>query len=158
MRGLIGLPAFALLAMTSGVWAAEVTEKIEVKATPAAAWAAIGDFCGISTWHPVIAKCEIKMDGADKVRTLTAKDGAQFVEKQVAWDDAGKSYTYTILTSPLPLTGYKSTLGVAGSGDTATITWTGSFTPNAADNGVEKVVSSIYQAGLGGLKTKLEGK
>ncbi len=32
MRGLIGLPAFALLAMTSGVWAAEVTEKVDVKA------------------------------------------------------------------------------------------------------------------------------
>jgi Polyketide cyclase / dehydrase and lipid transport len=158
MRGMIGLPGALLLAMTGGVWAAEVTEKIDVKATPAAAWAAIGDFCGIQTWHPVIAKCEIKMQGVDKVRTLTAKDGAQFVEKQVAWDDGGKSYTYTILTSPLPLTGYKSTLGVTGSGQTATIIWTGSFTPNAADNGVEKVVSGIYQAGLTDLKTKLESK
>ncbi len=98
------------------------------------------------------------MDGADKVRTLTAKDGAQFVEKQVAWDDGGKSYTYTILTSPLPITGYKSTLGVSGSGDTATLIWTGSFTENTPDNGADKVVSSIYQAGLGGLKTKLESK
>ncbi len=76
----------------------------------------------------------------------------------MAWDDKGNSYTYSILTSPLPLSGYKSTLGVTGSGDTSTITWTGSFTPAAPDNGVEKVVSSIYQAGLTGLKTKLESK
>ncbi|WP_026595734.1 SRPBCC family protein [Methyloferula stellata] len=158
MRGMIGLAGAMLLALTSGAWAAEVTEKVEVKATPAAAWAAIGDFCGIKNWHPVIVGCEVKMDGADKVRTLTAKDGAKFVEKQIAWDNGGKSYTYAILTSPLPLTGYKSTLGVTGTGETATITWTGSFTPNAADNGVEKVVSGIYQAGLTGLKTKLETK
>jgi hypothetical protein len=158
MKGLIGLPGAMLLAMTSGVWAAEVTEKIEVKATPAAVWAAIGDFCGIKDWHPAIAACEVKMDGADKVRTLTTKDGAKFVEKQVAWDDAGKSYSYTILTSPLPISGYKSTLGVSGSGSTSTITWTGSFALNAPDNGADKVVTSIYQGGLAALKTKLETK
>jgi len=157
MRGLIGIAGAMLVAMTGSVLAAEVTEKVEVKATKAAAWKLIGDFCGIKNWHPVIVGCEIKMDGMAKVRTLTAKDGAKFVEKEVARDDSTDSYTYTILTSPLPLTGYKSTLSVTGSGDKSTITWTGSFTPNAPDNGVEKVVSSIYQAGLGGLKSKLEG-
>jgi hypothetical protein len=156
MRGLIGLSGALLLATTCGVLAAEVTEKVEVKATPKAAMALIGDFCGIKNWHPVIASCEMKMEGADNVRTLTAKDGAKFVEKEVASD--AMSYTYTILTSPLPLKGYKSTIGVSGSGDMATITWTGSFTPDAPDNGVEKVVSSIYVAGLTGLKSKLEGK
>ncbi len=158
MRGFIAAPAIVLIAMTNSVWAAEVTEKTDVKATPAAAWAAIGDFCGIKNWHPVIANCEIKMEGSDKIRTLTTKDGGQFVEKQLAFDDAKKSYTYTILKSPLPLKDYKSTLSVTGSGETASIVWTGSFTPDAADNGVEKVVSSIYAAGLGGLKTKLETK
>ncbi len=158
MRGLFGLPAALLLGMTGTVWAAEVTEKVDVKATKEAAWTLIGDFCGIKDWHPVIVGCEIKMDGSNKVRTMTAKDGAKFVEKELARDDKGDSYTYSILTSPLPLKDYKSTLGVTGSGDTATITWTGSFTPDAPDNGVEKVVSSIYQAGLTGLKTKLEAK
>jgi len=158
MKGISGLPAAIVLALTSGAYAAEVTEKIEVAASPDSVWAAIGDFCGIKDWHPVVVGCDIKSDGDDKIRTLTIKDGAQFVEKQTAWDDAGKSYTYTILTSPLPLTAYSSTLGVSGSGTVSTITWTGSFTPNASDGAVEKVVSSIYQAGLGGLKSKIEGK
>jgi hypothetical protein len=155
MRGLIGLSGALLLAMTGDILAAEVTEKVEVKATPAAAMALVGDFCGIKNWHPVIVGCEMKMDGGSNVRTLTVKDGAKFVEKELAMDD--HSYTYTILTSPLPLKDYKSTISVTGSGDMATITWTGSFTPNAPDNGVEKVVTSIYQAGLNGLKTKLGG-
>jgi len=156
MRGLIGLSGALLLATTCGVFAADVTEKVEVKATPAAAMALVGDFCGIKNWHPVIVGCELKMEGGANVRTLTAKDGAKFVEKEVASD--AMSYTYTILTSPLPLKDYKSTISVSGSGGTATITWTGSFTPNAPDNGVEKVVSSIYSAGLAGLKSKLESK
>jgi len=158
MKGLSGLTAAMLLALTGGVHAAEVTETIEVEASPDSVWAAIGDFCGIKEWHPVIEGCDVKNDGDDKVRTLTTKDGAQFVEKQTAWDDAGKSYTYTILSSPLPLTAYTSTLGVSGSGTVSTITWTGSFTPNAADGSVEKVVASIYQAGLGGIKSRLDAK
>jgi hypothetical protein len=156
MRGLIGLSGALLLATTCGVFAADVTEKIEVKATPAATIALIGDFCGIKNWHPVIVACELTTEGGAEIRTMTAKDGSKFVEKEVASD--ASSYTYTIVTSPLPLKDYKSTIGVSGMGDTATITWTGSFTPNAPDNGVEKVVSSIYVAGLTGLKTKLEGK
>jgi hypothetical protein len=69
------------------------------------------------------------MDGSAKVRTLTAKDGAKFVATELARDDKGESYTYTILSSPLPLKDYKSTLGVTGSGDTATITWRRNFNP-----------------------------
>jgi len=147
-----------VLALTGSAYAAEVTEKIDVDAAPDSVWAAIGDFCGIKEWHPVVTGCDIKSDGDDKIRTLTIKDSAQFVEKQTAWDDAGKSYTYMILTSPLPLSAYTSTIGVAGSGMTSTITWTGSFTPNAADGSVETVVSGIYKAGLEGLKSKIEAK
>jgi len=148
-----------LLAATGRVLAAEVTEQIDVKASPAETWTAIGDFCGIQNWHPVIASCEITMAGDDTIRTLTAKDGAKFLERLVAWsgNEADRTYTYTILTSPLPLTAYKSTLSVSGSGETSLVTWTGSFTPNAPDNDVEKTVSNIYRTGLKGLKAKLEG-
>jgi hypothetical protein len=148
-----------LLATTGNALAVDVIEKIDVKASPAMTWGAIGDFCGIKNWHPAIASCEITMAGDDQIRTLTTKDGAQFLEKLVAWsgNEADRTYTYSILMSPLAVTGYKSTLSVSGNGDLSVITWTGSFIPKTPDNGVEKTVSNIYQAGLKGLKAKLEG-
>jgi hypothetical protein len=99
------------------------------------------------------------MAGDDEIRVLTTKDGAKFPEKLVSWsgNEADRIYTYTILTSPLALTGYKSTLSVSGNGDHSVITWTGNFTPKTPDNDAEKTVSAIYQAGLKGLKAKLEG-
>ena len=63
-------------------------------------WSKIGDFCGISNWHPAVEKCELSADG--KTRTLSLKGGGTIVEALVKMDAAGHSYTYSIVSSPLP--------------------------------------------------------
>ena len=92
--------------------AAKNSNRIEGKGTAAQAWALIGDFCGVTAWHPAIAKCETSVRDGARIRTLTTKEGAVFVEKLAKWDDEGTSYTYEILESPLPVKNYVSTLKV----------------------------------------------
>lgn len=36
-----------------------------------ALWKRVGDFCGISKWHPAVEKCELRNDG--RTRTLPPK-------------------------------------------------------------------------------------
>ncbi|RJF80577.1 SRPBCC family protein [Oleomonas cavernae] len=162
MRNL-SLCAGAALALLVGgqALAAENSNRVEAKATPDQAWALIGDFCGIKNWHPAIATCELsEMDGA-KIRTLTAKDGAKFVEKLVKWDDAGRSYTYAILESPLPVEKYVSTLKVEEDDEPGkvAIIWSSSFEPKGvSETDARKVVADIYVAGLLALKNTLKGK
>jgi hypothetical protein len=135
--------------------ALDVTEKIEVKAAPDKVWAAIGDFCGIASWHPAIAKCEPGEAGGVQNRTLTTKDGAVLKEDLKARDDQAMSYTYTIVESPLPVADYVSTIKVTGSGDARIIEWSSTFNAkDAPDDKAREVITGIYRAGLESLKGK----
>ena len=136
--------------------AASVSKRIEITAAPAKVWAAIGEFCDIGSWLPIVAKCEMTETDGKKLRTLTTGDGGVLVESLERWDDAGMSYTYRIRSSPLPIENYIATIKVTGAGETSTVEWSSSFDPKGAPEAdVVKTISGIYQAGFAGLKKKL---
>ncbi len=146
---------------SSPVRAAENSNRIEGRGTTAQGWALIGDFCGIATWHPAIATCTIADKDGAKIRTLTTKDGATFVEKLVKWDAPAKSYTYAILKSPLPVTDYLSTIKVEEDDEPGkvAITWSSTFTPRGvSEDAAKQAVANVYLAGLLKLKSELKGK
>ncbi|WP_334478391.1 SRPBCC family protein [Bradyrhizobium algeriense] len=152
------LYAVALVAI--GVFpasAATLMRTIDVKASPSAVWSMIGPFCAIKDWLPPVGAC-IEDGKTPPTRTLVTKDGkAAFVETQIARDDAEYSYSYAFISSPLPVTNYKSTIKVTAKGDGfSTVTWTGSYTP---DQGKEKAASEalngVYEAGLAEIKARL---
>src|ERR1700684_2855684 len=118
--------AVSLLALTA-VPASALESSIKGSSTASAdaVWARIGDFCGIAKWHPAIEKCVLSADG--KERTLSLKGGGTIGEKQEKRDDAGHSYTYSIVSGPLPVTNYMSTISVAAAGAGSTITWMGKY-------------------------------
>jgi hypothetical protein len=121
----------------------------------AAAWAAVGDFCGIAAWHPAVAKCEISAKDGATFRTLTLKDGAKLLEKQTAFDAAKMTYSYTIEEGPLPVANYKSTLKVAAKDKGATIDWSGTFDAKGApDADAVKTITGIYDGGINALVAK----
>lgn len=164
---LLAAPALAL-ATPPGPLA--VTETVDIKATPDAVWAAVKDFDSLDKWHPGFSKDELvkgKNNAPGTVRKLTVKDGPSFTEELLKFSEKAHSYTYRIVESPLPITGYKSTLSVkAGKDGMTTVTWTGHFKrKNAADMPPEgetdeaatKLVTGVYQGGLAGLKKKVEG-
>ena len=90
-----------------------------------ALWKKVGDFCGIASWHPAIEKCVLGADG--KQRTLSLKGGGTVVEALENWDDANRSYTYTILSGPLPVTNYHSTVSVATDPKGSALKWMGTY-------------------------------
>jgi Polyketide cyclase / dehydrase and lipid transport len=153
--------ALAVVAPLAQAMAAQNSNRVEGRGTVAEAWSLVGGFCGIKTWHPAIANCvESEKDGA-KLRTLTAKDGATFVEQLVKWDDKGTSYTYKILESPLPVSNYISTIKVEEDDEPGkvAITWSSTFDPKGvSEDAARKAVADVYLAGLLNLKSELKGK
>jgi hypothetical protein len=136
--------------------AASVAKKVEIAAAPAKVWAAIGGFCDIGSWLPIVATCKMTETDGKKIRTLTTGDGGVLVESLERWDDAGMSYTYRIQSSPLPMENYIATIKVSGKGKASTVEWSSSFDPKGAPEAeVVKTISGIYQAGFDGLKKKL---
>jgi hypothetical protein len=136
--------------------AASLSRSVDVHGTPEQVWSQIGAFCSIRDWHPAIGSCA--EDGkSPPTRTLVTKDGkATFVEFQTAASQEKHLYGYTFVSSPLPVSNYKSILKVTAEGrDHSLVTWSGNYTP---DQGKEKdadtALSGIYESGLDAIKAK----
>ncbi len=139
--------AAALLLSGLSAQAIESSAKATSKLSADALWAKVGDFCGIGKWHPAVAKCELSADG--KKRTLTLKGGGTIVESLVKMDAAGRSYTYSIVSSPLPVANYTSTISVAADGTGSIVTWVGKYdAKGASDADAKKAIDGVYDAGL----------
>lgn len=145
----------------------QVEEQIQVAVPAAKTWAAVGRF-GDLGWHPVVASTEItrgKDERKGAVRTLTTQDGAKIVETLLQRSDSRRTLKYHIVSSPLPVDDYVSTLKVLETkGGGSTIVWSSQFrrkdekpAEGADDAGARKVVAGIYTAGLENVKKKLEG-
>jgi hypothetical protein len=52
--------------------------------------------------------------GRQTAHTLAKRGGGTIVEALENWDDANRSYKYTILSGPLPVANYHSTISVTG--------------------------------------------
>jgi hypothetical protein len=149
----LAVSALVLLALPTS--AASLSRSVDVDGTPSAVWSAIGPFCAIRDWHPAIGTCA--EDGkSPSTRTLVTKDGtATFVELNVSQAHAKNQYSYTFVSSPLPVTHYRSTLKVTARGNGSKVTWSGDYTP---DNGKEKdadqALAGIYETGLQAIKDR----
>ena len=126
-----------------------ITVVSHVNASPEKVWNAIGSPEAISNWHPAIASSPVT--GTDRLCTLA--NGAEVHERIESVDDAGKTYTYSITKSPLPLASYQSTIKVDAEGEGSIVIWKAIFEPEGATaEEVSELLSDIYQAGLSSLR------
>jgi len=141
--------ALGLLAVATAAQAVESRAFRTTSQSVDAVWQKIGDFCGIAQWHPAIAGCQLSADKMD--RTLTLKGGGTIVEHLVRWSDKHHYYRYKIVSSPLPVDNYESTIHVkaAKSGSGSVITWHGHYSAKgASDADAKKAIDGVYDAGL----------
>lgn len=132
-----------------------VSETISVHASPDAVWAIVGDPGAIGDWLPALAESSF----ADGERVCTAGDGAEIRERILAHSDADRSYTYEIVTSPMPLRSYRSTLAVHGHDDHSHVSWEAEFEALEEDQEpeLEAMFSGLYREGLLALRDRVAG-
>jgi len=137
----------ALLMSGLAAHALDTSSKASSKLSADALWAKISDFCGNSKWHPAVEKCELSADG--KTRTLSLKGGGTIVEALVKMDAAGKSYSYSIVSGPLPVANYQSTISVSADGVGSVVTWVGKYDAKGSpDADAQKAIQGVYDSGL----------
>jgi hypothetical protein len=141
------LAVMVILGMsTASAFALDSSVTMTSSISPEALWKKVGDFCGIASWHPAIEKCVLSPDG--KQRTLSLKGGGTVVEALESWDDAKRSYTYTILSGPLPVANYHSTMTVSADPKGSALKWMGTFdAKGVSDADAKKTFDGIYEAG-----------
>ena len=142
------LPLAALTAFIVSTASAHALDSTIIKTSsmsPDALWKKVGDFCGIGSWHPAAEKCVLSADG--KQRTISLKGGGTIVEVLEDWDNAHRSYRYTVV-SGLPVTNYHSTISVTGDTAGSILKWMGTYdAKGAADADAKKAIDGIYDTG-----------
>jgi hypothetical protein len=96
-------------------------------------WATIRRFDAAAEWLPFVKSSPIE-DGGDPtrvgcVRVLTQTDGEVFREVLVALSDAERSYSYTFVSSPVPVRNHRTTLRVLPitDGNRSHVEWSSRF-------------------------------
>ncbi|ANI55313.1 UNVERIFIED_ORG: hypothetical protein J2X80_003025 [Pseudomonas fluorescens] len=130
---------------------ATASATIDIPASADQVWQLIGGFNTLPDWLPFIPNSELSEGG--RVRTLQTADGGVVVERLETFDNAGKTYSYSILQAPFPATDYLATIRVEAQGQGAKVTWSGRFTAKGvSDEEVVALFSGIYQGGLEALR------
>ncbi|MDD0968802.1 MULTISPECIES: SRPBCC family protein [Pseudomonas] len=130
---------------------ATASATIDIPASADQVWQLIGGFNTLPDWLPFIPNSELSEGG--RVRTLQTADGGVVVERLETFDNASKTYSYSILQAPFPATDYLATIRVEAQGQGAKVTWSGRFTAKGvSDEEVVALFSGIYQGGLEALR------
>jgi Polyketide cyclase / dehydrase and lipid transport len=115
-----------------------------------ALWDLIGDFGDTGKWsgRPPEA-CIRDGEGVGALRTLTLADGRVIVDRLEAQGEY--YYSYSIVTSPLPVRSYRATMSVAPlTEDSSILTWSGNIEPEGlSDNQAVALFEDIYRMGIG---------
>ena len=112
-------------------------------------WDLIGDFGNMQKWTGGKPEsCVQEGEGVGSLRRLTLADGRVIVDRLEA--TAERSYTYSIVTSPLPYKSYRATMQVAAVDETTSeLTWTGEFEPvGLTDDEAIAATKGMYHYGI----------
>lgn len=129
---------------------------IDIPASADQVWQLIGGFDTLPDWLPFIPNSELSEGG--RVRSLQTSDGAVVVERLELFDNAAKTYSYSILQAPFPAKDYLATLSIEARGEGARVTWSGKFEPvGVSDEEVVALFTGIYEGGLKALRANYPG-
>ncbi|MGE7418319.1 SRPBCC family protein [Methylobacterium tarhaniae] len=133
---------------------ATASASVDIPAPASEVWRLIGGFGSLPDWLPYIPRSELHEGG--RVRHLANPDGGVIVERLMAFDEPGRSYSYHILQSPFPQTDYLSTLRVLETGDgRSRVDWSGEFQPvGVSDAEIATLFQGIYEDGLAALRKR----
>ncbi len=139
---------------------ANVNTSTDLPVPAQAVWATIGGFNALPDWHPAVEKSETAKEGGSTVRTLTlAGGGGQIVERLDQIDDKERLYSYSILSGPLPVANYTSTIRVRDNGKGGcTVEWGSEFdAAGAPENDAVAAIQGVYEAGFENLRKMFGG-
>ena len=120
-------------------------------------WPAVSDFGGVQKYMRGITEARVEGDSLGMDRILSTA-GGEVVERLTWLDEAAMAFSYTIISSPLPVERYVATIKLSPAGDRCAIEWQGNFEPaGVSEEEATALVTGIYTGGIKGYKKALAG-
>ena len=146
------VPALSAIGAQSAEY--QIDRTLQLSAPAADTWQRVGDFCDVDDWHPALKGCTLKVIDGSLHRVLTTEEGAELVQKRIA-AEPGLSYTYRLVSSPLPVEKYTATFSIAPTGGSL-ISWSVRFTSD--DPTAESEIAEMLETGLAAMESALANK
>ncbi len=127
------------------------TVDVQISVTPEDAWRVIGDPCAVPRWYPTYVSCELKGD----VRRLRRADGGELVERMLTRDEAGMSYSYSVI-SGAPLRSHWASFTVVPDPNGCRLIWETRAQHEDPSIDMRERLAGRQQEALLGLKALLE--
>src|SRR5215510_11422481 len=134
---------------------AQASACIDVPVSADIVWQLIGGFNSLPDWLPYVPKSETTEGG--RVRILATPNGETIVERLEKFDNAARSYSYSIIQAPFPVNAYLATISVhqktRESG--CLVDWSGTFVAKGvSDSEASKLFKGIFEDGLKALAAR----
>jgi polyketide cyclase/dehydrase/lipid transport protein len=138
----------------------EFSRSAVIAATPDKVWDVVGDFNGLSEWHPFVPPSTIEGGGdantPGAVRSFAIDGEVLSREELIAHDASAHRLEYKLIQAPLPITDYHATFEVRPHPDGSEVVWSASYA------GADEVVATVeeifaegtYGAGLAALRER----
>lgn len=136
----------------------QIAVKVNISAPADKVWQTLRDFGGMDKWAPGVASLALKGSGVGAVRTITFQNGSRVVERLESLNEAGRTLSYTILESTLPVEGYVASLTVRDLGPAGSeVEWYSTFgARSAADQDASRMLEVGYRRALSSLQKLLK--
>jgi hypothetical protein len=137
---------------------AQASVIVDIPASADDVWRLIGGFGSLPDWLPRITTNRLAEGG--RVRWLGYVGGESFIERLLAFDNDARSYSYTIVDSPIPVIDCFVTLRVDATGDgtSSRVQWSSRFTAKGVtDAEASEMLQRVFAAGLEALVSRRIG-
>jgi Polyketide cyclase / dehydrase and lipid transport len=131
---------------------AQALATLDIPATSDAVWKVIGGFGSLPDWVTFVSSVELSEGG--RIRKFDIPDGP-VVERLESFSNVARSYSYSIVSAPAPVTDYLSTIKVsAGKSEKhCVVEWSGTFVPaGVSEAEASAIFQDPYEGGLASLK------
>jgi len=135
-----------------------VTVKDTINAVADEVWKTVSSFRNVEKYIPLVKSSTVEGSGVGAKRTciIPSESGQEGkIEEEIkSFDDDGKTFSYSITSSPMPLENYLSTVKVKDLGNgRCEIEWSSTFEPKGMpEEEVVKMINDIYVTAIDGLK------
>ncbi len=136
-----------------------ISENFQVSAD--SIWNLLRDFGGLLKWNSgSIESVTVDGEGLGAVRTIGLPGGAILQEKLEAFDDSGRSFSYSFTGKLLlPFENYLATMTVIPTEEeSCEVRWESTFDPGPLSEAQAKeTIEGVYRSGLSDLRKAAEG-
>ena len=140
----------------------KVSVKTPIGAPAIRIWKRVSSLENVEEYLPMILESKVEGSGVGAKRVCTIpdeNDGKAKLEEVVkSFDESAMTFTYEIVSSPLPLENYLGTVKVRElDANNSELEWSCTCTPKGIDEeSVEHIIREVYTMAQTGLKNLLE--